>query len=122
MTSEKIIEKFYTTLNARNWQEFVETLHENVEYRVPQTREIVRGPEAVLDFMRTFPGDWTLRLLRVVANEKTGAAEVRLFLNNTESVNLAFFEIESGLVKRLDDYWPEPYEPPARVCKFIERY
>ena len=45
-------------------------------YEVPQTWERVRGDEAYLDFNLTFPGDWTLEAVRVIADSLRGCAEI----------------------------------------------
>jgi hypothetical protein len=34
---------------------------------------------------------------------------------------LVFFEFSDDLIARVTDYWPESYEPPVRVSKFVER-
>jgi ketosteroid isomerase-like protein len=121
MTKHQLIETYFQTLNARDWIGFLATLHEQVLYEVPQTRERVRGREAYLDFNVTFPGDWTLELVRLVADELRGAAEIVLRVDGQVLSALVFFEFADGLISRITDYWPEPYEPPVRVCRFVER-
>jgi hypothetical protein len=34
----------------------------------------------------------------------------------------AFFEFEGGLITRVTDFWPEPYEPPDHRPGFVERW
>jgi SnoaL-like domain len=97
---------------------FAAILHPDVVYELPQTRERVRGREAYLDFNITFPGDWTIQVSRVTADDVRGAAEIVLRVMMPAVV---FFEFTDGLVARVTDYWPESYEPPVRISKFIER-
>jgi ketosteroid isomerase-like protein len=121
MTNHQLIETYFQTLNARDWTGFAATLHEQVLYEVPQTRERVRGREAYLDFNITFPGDWTLEVVRVIADDVRGAAQIVLRVDSQAMPALVFFEFADGLVVRITDYWPESYEPPVRLSKFVER-
>lgn len=121
MINHQKIETYFQTLNARDWTGFAATLHGQVLYEVPQTRERVRGREAYLDFNITFPGDWTLEVSRVIADDLRGAAEIALRVDGQVMPAVVFFEFTDGLIARITDYWPESYEPPARVSKFVER-
>ena len=38
-----LITRHWALANARDWQAFAATLHPDIEYRVPQTRELIRG-------------------------------------------------------------------------------
>ena len=121
MTKRQKIETYFQTLNARDWTGFAAVLHSDVVYELPQTRERVRGREAYLDFNLTFPGDWTLEVVRVIADDARAAAEIILRVDAQAMPALVFFEFADGLIVRITDYWPESYEPPVRVSKFVER-
>jgi ketosteroid isomerase-like protein len=121
MTNHQKIETYFQTLNARDWTGFAAILHPDVVYELPQTRERVRGREAYLDFNITFPGDWTIQVSRVTADDVLGAAEIVLRVDAQIMPAVVFFEFTDGLIARVTDYWPESYEPPVRISKFIER-
>ncbi len=121
MTNHQRIGAYFQTLNARDWTAFAATLHPEVLYELPQTRECVRGRKAYLDFNITFPGDWTLEVVRVIADDARSAAEIVLRLDGQAMPAVVFFEFTDGLVARITNYWPEDYEPPMRVSKFVER-
>ena len=121
MDNQQRIHRFLETLNARDWTAFGALLHEDVLYEVPQTRERVCGREAYLDFNLTFPGDWTLQAVRVIADAVRGCAEISFRVSNQTMPAIAFFEFKDELIVRITDYWPDSYEPPARASKFVER-
>ena len=121
MTNRQKVETYFQTLNARDWTGFAAVLHPDVVYELPQTRERVRGREAYLDFNITFPGDWTLEVVRLIADDLRAAAEIVLRLDGQDMPALVFFEFADGLIARVTDYWPESYEPPMRVSRFVER-
>ena len=122
MTNRQKVETYFQTLNARDWTGFAAVLHPDVVYELPQTRERVRGREAYLDFNITFPGDWTLEVVRLIADDLRAAAEIVLRLDGQDMPALVFFEFTDGLVARITDYWPESYDPPMRVSKCVERF
>ena len=35
---------------------------------------------------------------------------------------LCFFRFGDGLITEIDDFWPEPYEPPTREVAVVGRY
>lgn len=122
MNNHDRIAHYYQSLSAKDWAAFASTLSSSVLYEVPQTRERIRGLESYLDFNATFPGDWTIEVLRIVANETGGSGLIRFFDEGQEFIGIAFFDIVDGLITHILDYWPEPYEPPKRYSQFIERY
>lgn len=75
-----------------------------------------------MDFNATFPGDWTIEVVRLVADE-TGACGRIVFRDKEhEQIGIAFLEMVDGKIQRIFDYWPEPYEPLVRISKYVERY
>ena len=120
-TNRDLVLRYYQSLNARDWETFASTLALDVFYEVPQTRERVRGREHYVDFNATFPGDWTIEVVRVVADEKGAAGQILFRDGDSEATGIALFTLEGGKILRILDYWPEPYEPPKRRSPFVER-
>ena len=42
MTTRELAERFLTTMEARAWDDWVTTMHPDVVYETPQTRERIR--------------------------------------------------------------------------------
>ncbi len=122
MNTLELISRYYQSLNAKDWAGFRATLSPDVVYEVPQTRERVRGLEAYIDFNTTYPGDWTLEVVRIIADETGASGQIRFLVDGQELTGISFFEIEDGLITHILDFWPEPYEPPTRHSRFVERY
>jgi ketosteroid isomerase-like protein len=114
---------FVELLDARDWDAWAALLAPDVVYEVPQTRERIRGRDAYREFNRTFPGDWHLEPKVVIAD----AARAVVWFEWTEPGESAdaqvFLEVgPDGLVTRVTDFWPEPYDPPERVVDSVERF
>ncbi len=120
------VERFWSTAEARDWDAFAGTLADDVVYTLPQTRERIRGKERFVRFNREFPGDWHLRVERVVAEPGQVVTWLIFTVGQDEMPAVSFFTgDEKGNITSMTDFWPEPYEPPANrdhLAELTERY
>ncbi|MDF6043909.1 nuclear transport factor 2 family protein [Streptomyces sp. JH14] len=119
------VETYWTAADERDWATFATTLAEEVLYDLPQTRERIRGRERYLQFNREYPGDWRVRVERIVADRDGRQVAVRtLFAVGPEEMHAIHFFTgdEQGRIVEITDFWPEPYEPPAGREHLVERY
>ncbi|MCD0444743.1 nuclear transport factor 2 family protein [Glycomyces sp. A-F 0318] len=114
---------YFAALEARDWAAFAELLVPDVVYEMPQTRERITGRDAYLRFNREYPGDWHLAVQHLVCEGRYAAARVdsRVGEEHQEACVWLYTD-ESGLITRVVDFWPEPYEPPAGREHLVERY
>jgi ketosteroid isomerase-like protein len=122
VTTKQIIEHFWSTANARDWESFAALLHPDMLYLVPQTRERVRGRTGFVELFRTWPGQWRADVQLLIAEENQAVSIIDFHVSGETSTGISFFEFSAGRVSRITDYWPNPYEPPARATPYIERY
>lgn len=118
----ELVERYWLAAQARDWETFGRLVDPGVLYEVPQTRERVRGREGYLDFNATYPGEWTLEIEEIVADERRAVSRVSFDVDGETATGITFFEFRDGLISRITDYWPEAYDPPARMSRFVERY
>ncbi|MGI5427519.1 nuclear transport factor 2 family protein [Streptomyces sp. CA-179760] len=119
----KTVERFWAAAEAREWAAFAGTLSEDVVYTLPQTRERISGRERFVQFNREYPGDWHLRVERVVAEPGQVASWIHVRVGVEEMYALSFFTGDGeGRISAITDFWPEPYEPPAGREHLAERY
>lgn len=119
------VERYWTAADVRDWDIFEATLADEVLYELPQTRERIRGKERYMAFNREYPGDWRVRVERVVADGDGRQAAVRTLFTEggQESHAVHFFTFDAqGRISGITDFWPEPYEPPAGREHLVERY
>jgi hypothetical protein len=86
------------------------------------TTKRIRGRDRYLRFNQEYPGDWHLRPKMIVADEQHGALWFEWQLDDHRDDAMAFFEFADGLITRVTDFWPEPYEPPAGREHLVERF
>jgi hypothetical protein len=116
-----VVERYFETMRGRDWDAFGELLSADVRYEMPQTREVISGREKYVAFNREYPGDWELTLTRLIVDGETAAGSMNFTVGDQELVGLVFLEVRDGLVTRVTDFWPEPYEPPAGREHLVER-
>lgn len=122
MTSKEIIEKFWQSVNDRNWDLFLSLVDNEVVYSLPQTREKVKGKLELKEFNENYSGQWTLETIRVVAEENQGSSQILFKDNNEIQTGITFFEIRNGKIFKIEEFWPEPYDPPKRNSSSVIRY
>jgi len=119
----RTVEDFWAAAEARDWETFTGTLAEDVVYTLPQTREQISGRERYVQFNREYPGDWHLRVERIVAEPGQVVTWLRFAVGLEEMDAVSFFTADaSGRIAAITDFWPEPYEPPAGRDHLVERY
>jgi ketosteroid isomerase-like protein len=114
---------YVDALERRDWPRLTGLLAEDVVYELPQTRERISGRSAFLRFNIEYPGDWHLRLRRVVADGRTAALWLDVQEDGGQVDACVWLELsEAGRIARITDYWPTPYEPPPGREHLTERY
>ncbi|MGP3931536.1 nuclear transport factor 2 family protein [Nonomuraea sp. KM88] len=121
--TRRAVQAYVDNTERRDWQALGDLLDEDVVYEMPQTRERIRGKPAFLQFNRDYPGDWHLRVRRVVADGLHAAAWIDARVGDEPLDACVWFDVSPhGLIIRVTDYWPEPYDPPAGREHLVERW
>jgi predicted ester cyclase len=123
-TAHEIVAAYWAAAEARDWDTFTGLVSEQVVYQAPQTRERVTGRAAYRRFnAEGFPGDWHLAVERIVGEGRQAASWIRFTDADGSQSGLCFFELDGdGLIERITDFWPEPYQPPANRAGLAARY
>jgi hypothetical protein len=98
---------------------------DDVVYEGPRTRERVRGATNYVRFnVEGFPGDWHLRVVRIVGEGQHAASWIEFTTaDGASQPGLCFFELsDDGKIVRITDFWPDPYELPEQRAHLVERY
>jgi ketosteroid isomerase-like protein len=118
-----IARRFLETLDAREWAAWADLLADDVVYELPQTRERIRGRAAYQRFNMTYPGEWHLTPKVVIGDGERAVVWFGFTHDGEAGEAQAFFEVgPDGLITKVTDFWPEPYEPPARPPGLVERW
>lgn len=117
------IRHFWQATEARDWGAVAEVLAPEMVYEIQQTRERIRGRDAFLRFFDDYPGDWHLTLRRVIVDDRNGVSVLDFTVGVEQMLAITFFTFgDDGLITRVEDVWPEPYEPPPGREHLTERF
>ncbi|MFC0628095.1 nuclear transport factor 2 family protein [Kribbella deserti] len=116
-----VVRAYLDHMVARNWEAFAATLADDVEYEIPQSRERISGRENYVRFNAEYPGDWVLKVTRLLVDGNTAAATFNFQVGGEYMVGIGFLELTNGLISRVTDFWPEPYEPPTGREHLVQR-
>jgi len=118
---------FAARLDGRDWDGFAALLHPDVIYEVPQTRERIRGRDRYVTFNREYPGAWRIDPVLILGDERDGSLLFRWTVGADgevaeDQLAIAYFEVDDGLITKITDFWPGPYEPPPGREHLTERW
>lgn len=116
-----VVRRYFQSLIERDWPAFAALLADDVRYEIPQSHERITGRDRYVRFNQEYPGDWLLTVTRLVADGTSAAATMNLTVDGEPMVGVTFFELDGGLVHRVTDFWPDPYEPPTGREHLVER-
>jgi SnoaL-like domain len=121
--AHQTITAYWAAIEARDWETLAGLVAPEVFYQVPQTRERVSGRAAYVRFCAEgFLGEWHIAVERAVGQGRHAASWVRFSGASGIEPGLTFFDLGGdGLIARITDFWPEPYEPPANRAHLVER-
>jgi ketosteroid isomerase-like protein len=117
-----LLRDYVERLEARDWSGFAELLHPDVVYRLPQTREVVRGRDAYLRWNQEYPDVWHLRLAEAYGDATGGVARVDADVEGEGTTTaIVFVTVAGGVITEVSDWWPTSYDPPAGREHLVER-
>ncbi|MCG5442465.1 nuclear transport factor 2 family protein [Micromonospora sp. NIE79] len=122
-TARQAAHAYVDLLERRDWSGLAALLTDDVVYEMPQTRERLRGKDAFLRFNTEYPGDWHLWPRRVIADGRLAALVLDVRVGDGHQDACVWLEMsEQGLISKIIDYWPEPYDPPQGREHLMERW
>ena len=108
------IARFWRDVDARDWDGVAEQLTPELAAEWPQSREYTATAAEFLAFESAFPGEWTLELVELRADDRGAVSRIAFTVDGETVTGISFFRFaRDGRIASIEEYWPEPYEPPA---------
>ena len=113
--ARRIVERYWQTMNANDWHGASELLHDDYALDYPQSGERFRGREHFIALNADYPaaGPWRFSLHRIVAGEGEAVSDVTVTAPSVTARVVSFFELRDGKIRRMTEFWPDPFEAAA---------
>jgi hypothetical protein len=103
--------QLWQAIEARDWSRVRSLLHDDFTIEWPQSGERY-GPDVFVRINREYPGNWTLKVERVVDAGEWVVTEVAVAIDGRTDRAVSFFEVEDARIKSIREFWPEPFPVP----------
>lgn len=116
------VNQFWRLMATNDFQSVTEVLSPDFVLDWPQSGETIRGPERFARMNSEYPshGPWSFTVHRVVAADREVVTDVTVTDGVQTARAISFFTVDGGLIIRLREFWPEPYDPPANRGHLVE--
>ncbi len=122
-TAVDIVRQFWTLMQTNDFAAVASMLAPDFVLEWPQTTERIRGADRFVRMNSEYPahGRWQFTIHRIVGDGRDAVSDVAITDGVQQARAISFFETADGRVRRIVEYWPEPYEPPANRAHLVER-
>ena len=119
----QVAREFWARMKTNDFASVAAVLAPDFVLEWPQTRERLRGAERFVRMNAEYPaqGRWTFTIHRLVGDDREAVSDVGITDGAMNARAITFFEVADGLVRRITEYWPEPYDAPADRAHLVER-
>jgi ketosteroid isomerase-like protein len=87
----------------------------------PQTGELFRGASKFIAVQENYPGRWRCTVEHLVESGAEAVTRTRVSDGKTHIFALSFFEVRDGRIRRLTEFWADPYAAPSDRQRWAER-
>ena len=87
----------------------------------PQTGEVFRGAANFIAVQENYPGRWRCTVEHLVENGEEAVTRTRVSDGTSHTFALSFFAAREERIRRLTEFWADPYDPPPERQRWAER-
>lgn len=120
--AEDVVREFWRLMATNDFDAVAAVLAPQFVLEWPQSRERIRGAEQFARMNLEYPalGPWRFTVHRIVGHATAAVSDVTVTDGAQSARAISFFTIESGMITKLVEFWPEPYAAPARRAHLVE--
>lgn len=109
MQPSRVIEELWARIQARNWAGVGALVADDAVIEWPVTAERIIGRLNYVAVNRTYPEGWSIRVLRIVAEDDQVVSEVEVPHSELGVFRaVSFWTVANGQVTRGTEYWTSP--------------
>ncbi len=118
-----VVQEFWRILATNDFYAVGALLAPDFVLEWPQSGERIRGAENFARVNAEYPahGAWVFTVHRIVGGEGAAVSDVSVSDGVQHARALSFFTVEDGRIRRVVEFWPEPFAPAAWRAHLVER-
>lgn len=125
MTNEDVVRALWTAFDVRDFERAASLLHPDFICDWPQSNERIRGVTNFIAVNKFYPGQWQIKVVRVVSSGAEVVTEVEVTLTPPAGEArldhaVSFFTLHDSKIAHVREYWPEPYPAPDWRAQWVE--
>jgi len=111
----RTVREFWQIFDEARFDDVAGLLHPDCNVYWPNTRELFRGSQKLIDVNKRYPGRWHIDIVDVVVKDDLAVSVVRVYSKEkTQSFYAtSFFKFKDGRINEITEYWGENTEPPV---------
>jgi limonene-1,2-epoxide hydrolase len=125
MEPAEVVRALWHRYQDHNWTGAAELIAEDAVFDWPASRERLVGRDKIIAVNREYPAGWSIKVLRVVAEDDQVAAEVEVPHTELGLFRVAgFYAVRDGQIVHATEYWTTvgADEPDSNRAHLVERY
>lgn len=119
----RVVKRFWALMQSNDFHSVAEVLHREFELIWPQSGERIVGAWNFGELNRNYPakGKWSFVIERLVADGEHAVTDVVVTDGDINARAVSFFTLKEGLIYRITEYWPDPFEAAEWRREWITR-
>lgn len=116
------VRRFWELMASNDFAAVGQVLADDFVVEWPQTGERIRGRANFARMNAEYPahGPWRFEVHRLFGDATQVASDVGVSDGVQHARAASFFTVEAGLIRRIVEFWPEPYPAPANRAHLVE--
>jgi hypothetical protein len=121
-TAEDTVREFWRLMATNEFWLVRQVLASEFVLEWPQSKERIRGAENFIQVNAEYPahGRWNFTIQRLVASVGEVVTQVAVTDGTQSAVAISFFQVVSGKIVRVVEYWPESFAPATNRAHLTE--
>jgi ketosteroid isomerase-like protein len=117
-----VVREYWRLMATNDFEAVSAVLADDFVLEWPQSKERIRGARNFARMNAEYPanGRWSFTVHRVVGGGSEAVSDVGVSDGVQHARAITFFTVDAARIRRIVEYWPDPYEAPANRRHLVE--
>jgi ketosteroid isomerase-like protein len=123
MSTADVVKRFWSLMSSNEFKSVGEVLSDDFVLEYPQSKERIRGRANFAAMNQEYPahGRWKFTINRIIGDESDAVSDVSVTDGVQHARVISFFTISNGQIKKMVEFWPDPFPAPENRKHLVER-